>query len=262
MPNYVIKVFPKDSVKFAQEPKDAVLKKISQKLESTPSLLFNKELKKPRSGFDPTSLEMTDYGVKLTYIVEKELVIPTVEGSIREYQMIAIPGKFIFEQGILLISNSSDTLIEKGSNAWAELLFPTRSLSPSPIDFTKEQFHQIIEASARTVLDISHIETKGLDKIQLKAYDLRNKAWYQEEGFDSENAERFSFIPNLPDSFKGKTVICKMYRDGRFVVYQSAKFSEDEFEQIQLFLINKIAKTVGSPLCKFGASEVQEKLFT
>lgn len=262
MPNYVIKVFPKDSVKFGKEPKDSILKKISSKLESTPSLLFNKELKKPRAGFDLSSLEVTDYGVKLTYIIEKELVIPTVEGSIREYQMMAIPGKFIFDQGILLISSSSESLIEKGSNAWAELLFPTRSLSPGPIDFTKEQFRQIIEASAKTVIDISHVETKGLDKIQLKAFDLRNKEWYKEEGFDSENAERFSFIPSLPDSFMGKTVICKMYRDGRFVIYQSAKFTEEEFEQIQLFLVNKIAEVVGSPLCRFGASEVQEKLVT
>ena len=262
MPNYVVKVFPKDSVKFVQEPMDSVFKKISSTIESTPALIFNKDLKKPRTGFDFSSLEMTSCGIKATYIVEKELNIPTVEGDIREFQMIAIPGKFIFNQGILLISSSSDPLIEKVSGAWAELLFPTRIISPFTIDFTKEQFHQIINASAKTVIGISHTETKGLDKIQLKAFDLTNKEWYKDEGFDSDEVERFSFIPSLPDSFKGKTVICKMYRDGRFVIYQSAKFSEEEFEQIQLFLVNKIAEVVGSPLCQFGASEVQEKLIT
>jgi hypothetical protein len=51
-----------------------------------------------------------------------------------------------------------------------------------------------------------------------------------------------------------------MYRNCRFVIYQSAKFSETEFEQIQLFLVDKIAEVLGSPLCKYGASEMQVKL--
>lgn len=262
MPNYVIKVFPKDSIKVAQEPIDSIFKRISATLESSPTLIFNKELKKPRTGFDFSSLAVTEYGIKATYIVEKELIIPTVDGDVREFQMIAIPGKFILNQGILLISNSSDPLIEKASSAWSELLFPKRIISPFSIEISKEQFHQIIHASAKTVIQISHTETKGLDKIQLKAFDLTNKEWYKEEGFDSDAVERFSFIPSLPDAFGGKTVICKMYRDGRFVIYQSAKFTDDEFEQIQLYLVNKIAGVVGSPLCRFGAAEVQEKLIT
>jgi hypothetical protein len=204
----------------------------------------------------------TNYGIKATYIVEKELVIPTVDGDVREFQMITIPGKFILDQGVLLISNSSDPLIEKVSNAWAELLFPTRIVLPTSIEITQDQFHQIIHASAKTVIQISHLESKGLDKIQLRAFDLTNKEWYKEEGFDSDAVERFSFIPALPDAFEGKTVICKMYRDGRFVIYQSAKFSDEEFDDIQLFLVNKIAEVVGSPLCQHGATEVQEKLIT
>lgn len=260
MPNYVVKVFPKDCIKFTQEPVDSILKRISTALESSSALIFNRELKKPRTGFDPSSLIATHYGIKATYIVEKELVIPTVDGDVREFQMIAIPGKFILSQGILLISNSSDTLIEKVADAWAELIFPTRIISPSSIEITQDQFHQIIHAAAKTVIQISHTESKGLDKIQLKAFDLTNKEWYKEEGFDTDAVERFSFIPALPEAFEGKTVICKMYRDGRFVIYQSAKFTDDEFEQIQLFLLNKIAEVVGSPLCQYGATEVQEKL--
>ncbi len=260
MPNYVIKLFPKDSVKFSQQPVESILKQISSTIESMPTLTFNKDLKKPRNGFDFTTLEMSSYGIKATYIVEKEINIPTVEGSIREFQMIPIPGKFIFNQGILLISSSSEPIIEKVTSAWAELLFPTRVITPVTINLTKEQFHQIINISARTVIGTSHTETKGLDKIQLKAFDLTNKEWYKEEGFDFDEVERFSFIPTLPNSFKGKTVICKMYRDGRFVIYQSAKFTEEEFEQIQLFIIDKIAEIVGSPLCQFGSSEFQEKL--
>jgi hypothetical protein len=262
MPNYVIKVFPKDSVKKAQEPIDSIFKRVSATLEASHSLVFNRDLKKPRTGFDFSSLAMMDYGFKATYIIEKELIIPTVDGDVREYQMIAISGKYIFEQGILLISSSSDPIIEKVTNAWTDILFPTRIFEPYTIDFTKEQFHDIINASAKTVIGISHTDAKGLDRIQLKAFDLTNKEWYKAEGFDSNEVERISFIPALPNTFEGKTVISKMYRNGRFVIYQSAKFSEDEFEQIQLFLVNKIAEVVGSPLCKYGAAEVQEKLIT
>lgn len=259
MPNYVVKVFPKDSEKIAQEDIEKVFNRVTKTLKSSPNLLFNRELKKPRTGFDFSSLVMTDYGIKATYIVEKELIIPTVDGNIREYQMITIPGKYIFNQGALLISNSSDPLIKKVSTAWAELLFPTRVFLPASIEITKDQIHQIY-ASAKTVIQVSHIESKGLDKIQLKAFDITNKEWYKEEGFDSDTVNSFTFIPALPNTFQGKTVICKMYHDGRFVIYQSAKFSDEEFEEIQLFLLNKIIEVVGSPLCKHGAAEVQEKL--
>jgi len=260
MPNYVIKLLPKDSVKLAQEPIESIFNRISTTLNSSSSLIFDKDTKKPRTGFDSYSLKITDYGIKATYIVEKELIIPTVEGDIREFQMIAIPGKYILKQGILLISNSSDPIIEKVSIAWAELIFPSLIISPRTLEITKEQFHEIIFASARTVIQASHTESKGLDRISLKAFDLTNKKWYKEEGFGTDTAERFDFIPSLPESFQGKTVICKIYRDGRFVIYQNAKFSDSEFEEIQLFLVDKIAKVMGSPLCKYGPSEMQEKL--
>ena len=141
MPNYVVKVLPKYSVKFAQEPIDSIFKRLAVTLESSPSLIFNKDLKKPRTGFDFSSLEMTDYGIKAIYIIEKELIIPTVDGDVREFQMIAIPGKFILDQGVLLIANSSDPLIEKVSAAWAELLFPTRIISPLALEIP-EHLHQ------------------------------------------------------------------------------------------------------------------------
>jgi hypothetical protein len=259
MPKYVVKVLPKDSIKYLQEPIDTIFQRISETLESSPTLTFHKELKKPRIGFDLSSLKITNYGIKITYIIEKELIIPTVEGDVREFQKIAIPGKLILDEGVVLISNSSDTLIEKVSNAWAELLFPSYIPSLLTLKFEKEQFHQIIRASTKTVIQTSHTETKGLDKIQLRAFDLTNKEWYKEE-FDSDTVDRISFIPLLPESFGGKTVICKMYRDGRFVIYQSAKFSEAEFEQIQLFLVKKIAEILGSPLCHYGAPEIQMKL--
>lgn len=260
MPNYVVKVFPKDSIKLAQEPTEALFNQILATLESLPALVFNRELKKPRAGFDTSSISIADYGIEAIYLVEKELIIPTIDGDVREFQKIAVPGKYIFEQGVLLISNSSEAIIEKVSAAWSQLLFPTRIISPITLEIPKEKFHEIIYTSAKTVIRADHTESKGLERIHLKAFDLTNKEWYKEEGFDFDSAERYDFIASLPESFGGKTVICKMYRNGRFVIYQNARFSEKEFEQIQLFLVKKIAEILGSPLCQHGASEMQMRL--
>ena len=134
MPNYIIKVFPKDSIKLIQEPIDSIFKKFSSNLNTDSSLIFNLDSKKPREGFDLSSLKITDYGIKATYIFEKSMNISTVEGNINEYQKIAIEGKFIIKQGILILTNSSDVLTEKISKIWANILFPTRDSAANQTD--------------------------------------------------------------------------------------------------------------------------------
>lgn len=260
MPSISIKVLPKDSTKYFQESIDMIYEKRIEKSNSLSSQLFNKNLKKPRSGFDHSSFSIMKYGIKATYIIEKEINIPTVDGIIKEYQKIEVPGIFIPKQGIILISNSSESIIEKVSIAWAELLFPEKLIVPTTLQIPKEKFSEIRSLSARIVIQISHTESKGLEEIKLRGYDITNKEWYKEEGFNSDSTERFDFIPSLPDDFGNRTTVCRMYRNGRFVIYYNSKFSESEFEDIQLFLIKKIAEVLGSPLCNYGATDIQEKL--
>ena len=260
MPNYIIKVFPKDSIKLIQEPIDSIFKKFSSNLNTNSSLIFNLDSKKPREGFDLSSLKITDYGIKATYIFEKSMNISTVEGNINEYQKIAIEGKFIIKQGILILINSSDVVTEKISKIWANMLFPTHIVTLVDVEISKDQFHQLRISCGSTITEILHTESKGLDKIQLKAVDLPNKEWYKEEDFDSANIERCTLIPTLPNSLRGKTVVCKVYRNGRFVIFQNSNFTADEFEQIELFLVDKIIEVLGSPLCQLGKSEKQTKL--
>jgi hypothetical protein len=260
MPNYTIKVFPKDSINLLNEPIDEIIGKISSCFKTDSSLLFNLESKKPREGFDLTSLKKTGYGIKAKYILEKKVNFTTIEGNINDFQKIEVEVKFIVEQGIFILKNSSDTLDEKLSKIWANILFPTHVVSLTDIEISKDQFHQLRTVCNSTMTEIIHTESKGLEKIQLKAIDLPNKEWYKKEDFDSANIEKCTMILTLPDSFGGKTVVCHIYRNGRFVIYHKASFADDEFEQIELFIVNKIIEILGSPLCRFGDKEKQTRL--
>jgi hypothetical protein len=227
---------------------------------SDSSIIFHPNSKKPRKGFQSSSAEITDYGMKVKYILEKEVIIQTFEGDKQEYQTIFAECKFIKQEGILLISSNSAKLTDEVANIVAELLFQDMVVKCVDLDLTQEQLQSIIEKGARTVIEVHLPQTKGLDQIRLKAYDIQNKEWFIEEGFASENVERYTFIPNLSGAFAKKTVICNLYKNGRFVIYQKQSFGEEEIENIQFYILKMISDVLGSPLCKYGQMGGQAKL--
>lgn len=258
MPSYSIRILPVNSNKISQEQIDEIAKIITGKVIATPAVIFEQSAKQPREGFDSSSVDVTEYGIKANYILEEELIVPTMDGDTKYFQKTIIESKLICKEGILLITSTSDK-VDTVSKKWADIMFPTKIISCKNLEITREQLQQIIKDYAKTVIGISHIECKGLDKIRMVAYDLPNKEWYKKEGFDSDQVEQITFIPNPPPNLI-KTPICRIYRNGKLVIYHNAKFSEDEFERIELYLIDILSQVLGSPLCKHGIMASQGKL--
>ena len=97
---------------------------------------------------------------------EEKIMIPTAEGDIVEFKKTSVGGKFIKNQGILLIGASTDSIAKKVTKKWLETLFPERII---PIEFLKisqNNLSTFVTNHARTVIAISHSEVKGLQTIR------------------------------------------------------------------------------------------------
>ena len=259
MPGYSIRILPPSSNKIPSAKIEEFAQVMNGKIASTPPQIFDLTSKPPRKGFDASSVKVVDYGLKATYLLEEEVIIPTAAGDAKNFRKITIECKFIRKEGILLISSSTDN-VDIVSKAWADVFFPDKLVNCPGIELNLTQLHELVNNHARTVIDISHVECKGLEKIRMKAYDLPKKDWYKDEGFDSFKVDQITFIPKLTSALANRTPICRVYKSGRFVIYHNAKFSNDEFEQIELQIVDMISKILGGPLCKAGSSTNQGRL--
>lgn len=259
MPNYTIMLLPPNSNKIQKDKLVEIATVMNGNTVSTPPIIFGSEAPHPRSGFDASSIVVTDYGIKAKYLIEEEVIIPTADGEVKNFRIVVIPGKFITKEGVLLISGSADK-VNAVAGKWADVFFPAKIVNCKGINLSLEQLHKVVNDNARTIIEISHVECKGLEKIRMKAYDLPKKEWYKEEGFEEYGVDHMTFVPNLNGELAKKTPICRLHRSGRFVIYRNSNFSDEEFEQIELQLVDMIAETLGRPLCKFGSSSSQGRL--
>jgi hypothetical protein len=255
-----IKILPGNADKIFDQKIIDIVESFQRSSIEQSLIIFDQSSKKPRKGFLPDSAKVTDYGMTITYVFEKGIIIPTFEGDKKEFQTITAECKFIKKEGILLISSNNAKLIDEVANSLANIFFPKIVAECFELNFSSDDLHSIIEKGARIVIEAIHYKTKGLDQIRLKAFDIQKKDWYIEEGFDSENVERYMFIPNLTGELAKKTVVCNIYKNGRFVIYQKQTFGEKEIEEIQFFIVKMISEILGSPLCQYGQTGSQAKL--
>jgi len=259
---YSVRVLPPNSNKLTSEHIDRSLSAMSGRATSTPLVTFERDAQSPRQGFDPSSVERTEYGFKANYLLEEEITIPTISGEKKEFRVQRFEGKFIKKEGVLLIASALPKRVDDVCKKWIDVMFPEKIVSCEGLKLSQDQLHNIIKNHAKTVIQVSHIKCKGLDKIRIHAYDLTNKKWYRDEQFESDQVEQITFIPILSGSLEKKTAICRIYYDGKFVIYHNAKFSEQEFTQIELHIVDVLAEIFGSPLCHLGSRSSQNRLMT
>lgn len=260
MATYSLRILPIGSNALPGESIEQAIGVIRGTISSTPSMVFEQDAPMPRSGFSPSSVVQTDYGFRANFLVEEQVSIPTIDGEKKEFRIKSIVGKYLKKEGILLIGTTTPKLAETICDKWLGVLFPDKIVTCVGLKLDHDQFIKILKDHSRTLIEVSHVKCKGVDKIRIHAFDLMNKDWYLNEHFESEQLEQITFVPILTGDLAKKTPICRIYRDGKFVVYDNSKFSEPEFERIEQHVVDILAQIFGSPLCHLGARGSQTRL--